>query len=294
MLAGMADLDDPDVEGAFDAAAAARAVAGSLRPFATAERAVQAERYLKSDLEFLGVTVPDLRRAVKAAVVGYPAVDRDAAVAWTLALWRQPVHECRMAAVEVLRLAVRQLRAEASLPWRRLSGKHAPGRWWTRLQATSPGPSRCATRPRGTVLTRGPTDEDFWVRRSAILDLLPGIRAGQPDLGRFERYATAMLGEKEFFIRKAIGWVLHEASKRDPDGPPPGRRATCGRSPASPSARRSPPPGGDGGSAPRPAGIRPSRSAQDLDRRKSAVKPGREPGRRLRRTRVRESLRGWW
>ena len=26
-----------------------------------------------------------------------------------------------------------------------------------------------------------------------------------------------MLGEKEFFIRKAIGWVLHEASKRDPE-----------------------------------------------------------------------------
>ncbi|TVZ02001.1 hypothetical protein EAS64_31740 [Trebonia kvetii] len=28
---------------------------------------------------------------------------------------------------------------------------------------------------------------------------------------------AAMLGEKEFFIRKAIGWVLREASKRDPE-----------------------------------------------------------------------------
>ena len=59
-------------------------------------------------------------------------------------------------------------------------------------------------------------DADFWVRRSALLTLLAGIRDGQPDLERFERYATPMLGEQEFFIRKAIGWVLRETSKRDP------------------------------------------------------------------------------
>ena len=54
------------------------------------------------------------------------------------------------------------------------------------------------------------------MRRSALLSLLGGIRAGRPDLARFERYATAMLAEKEFFIRKAIGWVLREISKKDP------------------------------------------------------------------------------
>jgi 3-methyladenine DNA glycosylase AlkD len=32
----------------------------------------------------------------------------------------------------------------------------------------------------------------------------------------FERYATPMLTEREFFIRKAIGWVLREAAKKDP------------------------------------------------------------------------------
>ena len=60
------------------------------------------------------------------------------------------------------------------------------------------------------------TDEDFWVRRSALLALLPGIRAGQPALDRFERYAALMLAEKEFFVRKAIGWVLREISRHDP------------------------------------------------------------------------------
>jgi 3-methyladenine DNA glycosylase AlkD len=58
-------------------------------------------------------------------------------------------------------------------------------------------------------------DDDFWVRRSALLSLLRGIRAGTPDLARFTGYAESMLAEKEFFIRKAIGWVLREISRRD-------------------------------------------------------------------------------
>ena len=54
------------------------------------------------------------------------------------------------------------------------------------------------------------------MRRSALLALLRGIRAGTPDLARFTRYAEPMLAEKEFFIRKAIGWVLREVSKKRP------------------------------------------------------------------------------
>jgi len=66
------------------------------------------------------------------------------------------------------------------------------------------------------VIDAWAVDEDFWVRRSALLTLLPGIRRGQPDHARFERYATPMLAEKEFFIRKAIGWVLRETARKDP------------------------------------------------------------------------------
>jgi 3-methyladenine DNA glycosylase AlkD len=60
-------------------------------------------------------------------------------------------------------------------------------------------------------------DPEFWVRRSALLALLPGIRAGRLDLARVTRYAEPMLAEREFFIRKAIGWVLREISRRDPE-----------------------------------------------------------------------------
>lgn len=59
-------------------------------------------------------------------------------------------------------------------------------------------------------------DPDFWLRRSAVLALLVPLRRGGGDWPRFVRYADLLLEEKEFFIRKALGWVLREVSKKDP------------------------------------------------------------------------------
>src|SRR5262249_3069818 len=68
----------------------------------------------------------------------------------------------------------------------------------------------------GSVLDRWATDADFWVRRAALLSLLVPLRDGGGDVDRFLRYADAMLDEREFFIRKAIGWVLRDTAKRRP------------------------------------------------------------------------------
>lgn len=69
----------------------------------------------------------------------------------------------------------------------------------------------------GSVLDRWARDDDFWIRRSAMLALLKPLRRGEGDFERFAGYADAMLEEKEFFIRKAIGWVLRETAKKQPD-----------------------------------------------------------------------------
>jgi 3-methyladenine DNA glycosylase AlkD len=66
-------------------------------------------------------------------------------------------------------------------------------------------------------LDRWSTADDFWIRRSSLLALLRPLRSGAGDFARFARYAETMLTEREFFIRKAIGWVLRETSKKRPD-----------------------------------------------------------------------------
>ena len=53
-------------------------------------------------------------------------------------------------------------------------------------------------------------------RRTALLALIPGIRRGESDLTRLAEYGDALIDEREFFIRKSLGWVLRELSKRDP------------------------------------------------------------------------------
>jgi 3-methyladenine DNA glycosylase AlkD len=201
----------------FDPEAAARAVTDALRPLGTPERAVQEKRYLKSDLEFFGVTVPDMRRVVNAAVRGHPGLDAQGMVAWAVALWREPVHERRAAAVEILTLAAPRLAASDLATLERLLRESYT---WAYVDGL-------AGNVAGEIALRDPvgawpridawaTDEDFWVRRSSLLALLRGIRVGAPDLARFTRYAEPMLTDKEFFIRKAIGWVLREISRRDP------------------------------------------------------------------------------
>jgi 3-methyladenine DNA glycosylase AlkD len=69
----------------------------------------------------------------------------------------------------------------------------------------------------GSVLDRWAVDEDFWIRRASLLALLVPLRRGAGDFDRFSRYADAMLDEREFFIRKAIGWVLRDTARKRPD-----------------------------------------------------------------------------
>jgi 3-methyladenine DNA glycosylase AlkD len=200
----------------FDPSAAALAVTEELRPLGTTERATREKRYLKSDLEFFGVTVPDMRRTVKAAARSYPGLDREAVLAWAIALWREPVHERRMAAVEVLTLAVRRLAAEDLPAVEKLVREAGTWALVDGLACNVAGGIALRDLSAWPLIDAWASDQECWVRRSALLALLPGIRAGRPDLPRFTGYAEPMLAENEFFIRKAIGWVLREISRRDP------------------------------------------------------------------------------
>jgi 3-methyladenine DNA glycosylase AlkD len=66
------------------------------------------------------------------------------------------------------------------------------------------------------ILERWSADDDFWLRRASLLAQLPALRAGGGDFELFASFAAAMVGEKEFFTRKAIGWVLRDVSKKRP------------------------------------------------------------------------------
>jgi 3-methyladenine DNA glycosylase AlkD len=183
----------------------------------TPERAVGEKRYLKSQLTFLGAMVWQIRAQVKAAVRAMPAPDHDQLVALTDALWSHPVFERRMAATVLLELRT-DLLTVGDLP--RIERMLRESLTWALVDgmAVDVAGAILAADPDRTVsvLDRWSTDDDFWIRRSSLLAWLRPLRHGAP-LDRFLGYADAMLDEKEFFIRKAIGWVLREVGKRRPD-----------------------------------------------------------------------------
>jgi 3-methyladenine DNA glycosylase AlkD len=57
-------------------------------------------------------------------------------------------------------------------------------------------------------------DENIWICRTALLFQLYWKKETQPDL--LFAYCKQTMHEKDFFIRKAIGWILREYSKTNP------------------------------------------------------------------------------
>ena len=198
----------------------ARALADELesriREHADPTRAASERAYLKSELDFFGAGVPAIRVVVRAFAHDHD-LDRRALVALVRVLWQRPEHEQRVAAIELLSRHKRLLTAD-DLPL--IESLIRRSYTWAYVDAL-------AIDIAGDLVEREPTllreldrwakDDDFWVRRAAMLALLRPLRRGDGDWDRVARYADAMLEEREFFIRKAIGWVLREVSKRRPE-----------------------------------------------------------------------------
>jgi 3-methyladenine DNA glycosylase AlkD len=189
----------------------------ALRACANPARAEHERRYLASSLVHLGASVPAIRKIALAFARSHPDLERDELLAIVDALWARGVHECRMAAVELLHVRVDLLRAEdlAGVVERLLRAS----RTWALVDglAAHVAGALVERHPRlGGALDRWTRDEDFWIRRAALLAELVALREGRGDFERFARHADAMLEEEERFVRKAIGWVLRDASRRDP------------------------------------------------------------------------------
>ncbi len=201
----------------FDPAGELQAARAALAARGSPERAAGAKAYLKSGLEFLGVDAAGLRATAREIVDRRPELDHDQLTALVRALWEEPVFELRALGVALLERRPGLLGADDLGLIEELLRRS--GTWalvdWICTKVASP----VVARSPGTwrVLERWSRDGDFWVRRAALLAQLPELRGGRGDFTLFARLAERMLDEREFFIRKAIGWVLRDVSKKRPE-----------------------------------------------------------------------------
>jgi 3-methyladenine DNA glycosylase AlkD len=187
-----------------------------LRSSAVPERAEHEKSYLKSDLVHYGVSVPAVRAVARSVRQHHPDLRRAELVDLVLTLWDAPVHERRMVAAELLDLYSALLLPSDMALLERLLREAKTWALVDGLAASVAGALVEREPAAASVLDRWAVDEDFWIRRSALLALLVPLRRGDGDFDRFSRYADAMLEEKEFFIRKAIGWVLRDTARKRP------------------------------------------------------------------------------
>lgn len=196
------------------------AVRAALRPHADPERAAGQQRYMKSTLPYLGLTSPALRRVLRPVWADpiHRIEHRGQWEATIRALWDGASHREHWYAA----LALYGHRTYAS--WRDpqmvplLEDLIRSGAWWDVVDdiATHHVRELLLGWPDviAPVLREWSRDEFLWIRRAAII----------AQVGAKERTDTALLtdvvegniSDPDFFSRKAIGWVLRDYARTDP------------------------------------------------------------------------------
>jgi 3-methyladenine DNA glycosylase AlkD len=195
------------------------AVRAALAAGGDPERAAQQQRYMKSELPYRGYTAPELRALLRPLLASYEPVDRMTWERTVRALWDGATHrEERYAAIAVARhRRARVWLAPESLPlFRHLV---VTGAWWDLVDETAQHlvrPTLVAHRAALTpVLRAWASDEDLWVRRTAVICQL-GLRA-DTDTDLLRHAIDLNVDDPTFWLRKAIGWALRDYARTDPD-----------------------------------------------------------------------------
>lgn len=193
------------------------ALRGAMLPLRDPERAVQQAAYMKSAMPFYGLTRPVMRTTIGPLLRERKFGERAEWEATVRALFDEATHrEERYAALTLLRQPrYRSWRDVDVLPLVRHIAE--TGAWWDLVDEVSSvaGDALLADREQVSfALRQWAEDECLWVRRIAIIAQL-GHRA-QTDTDLLTDAIEPNIADREFFIRKAIGWALRVYAKTEP------------------------------------------------------------------------------
>ena len=172
--------------------------------------AAEMSAYMRDMFPFLGIKKPEraalqkdfLKAAKKSGSVDWGFIDE----CWTLE------REFQYLALDYLRTLQPLLMPDDILRLRTLAVTKS---WWDTVDFIDSLVGDIALRfPEvNTVILEWSIDENIWLRRIAIDHQLQ--RKARTDTALLEQVIVNNLGQKEFFINKAIGWALREYSKVD-------------------------------------------------------------------------------
>jgi len=190
-----------------------RAVRAALAPLADVRLAAGMRAYMRGRFEYLGIQTPVRRAAITPLIKAFKPADAAELRKAADGLWKMREREYQYVAVDLLARYHAVLSLD-DLPW--LLGLVQSKSWWDSvdalLKAVGPVVRRAGIKGK-RAMDAAVKHDNFWVRRIAMLHQL-GLR-DEVDTARLFRYAELLAAEKEFFIRKAIGWALRDYAWHD-------------------------------------------------------------------------------
>ena len=177
------------------------------------------QAYMKSDLPYYGVKAAGCRAVFSAAIAAHPLPDRATWLAAVRRLWDEATRREELyAALAVARHRRYQAhRTPEVLPvYRHLV---VSGAWWDVVDDIAThlvGPLLLAhPADVGPVLRAWAVDDDRWLRRTSVIAQL--LAKDRTDVDLLTTAIDANLDDRDFFLRKAIGWALRQYARTNPD-----------------------------------------------------------------------------
>jgi 3-methyladenine DNA glycosylase AlkD len=170
---------------------------------------------MRDQFEFLGIPTPVRSTLDREVTAGLDPPDEHELAGVADACWTLPYREYQYFACGYLRKHV----GVAGAPFIDVAERLITAKaWWDTVDALATrtvGPLVRAHPELVATMDRWIDHDDIWLARTALLHQL--TYKGGTDVDRLFRYCRHRAGDREFFIRKAIGWSLRELTKTDPD-----------------------------------------------------------------------------
>ncbi len=179
------------------------------------EAAAGMAAYMRDQFEFFGIKSPRRRELQQEVLASRDDPDEALLAAVVDKCWARPQREFQYFAGEYTRDHIDGCSAAFLVTARRAITERS-WRYTVDLWATDVVGPLVARHPSlAAEMDDWIGDDDFWVARSALLHQLR--YRSETDADRLFRFCLRRAADREFFIRKAIGWALREYSKVAPE-----------------------------------------------------------------------------
>jgi 3-methyladenine DNA glycosylase AlkD len=172
--------------------------------------------YMKTDMPFYGVQKAQRTPILRSLRRSFPPRSRQEYEANIRLLWNEPHREEKYLAIGYARSFPRYIAVD-SIPM--FHDLVVEGAWWdfvdevaTQLIGKVLDDDRTVAEPTVRAWTHS---DDMWLRRVSIICQLK--HKERTNTSFLSDACLANISDREFFIRKAIGWALREYAKTNPD-----------------------------------------------------------------------------